>query len=214
VKSRAPAELDRALAPAPNPDASYCPRHRILVRRPEQARRGARRRARPRSRRRLTLVLARARNGVIGADGALPWHLREDLQRFKRTTLGHPVVMGRKTWDSILARNGKPLPGRRNVVVSRDPSLVAPGAQVVDSLAAALAVCADAPEVFVIGGAQIYAAALPLAQRALVTEIDADFAGDAVMPPLGPGWHETAREPHGPTAERPWGFAFVTYERR
>ena len=88
---------------------------------------------------RLTLVLARARNGVIGADGALPWHLREDLQRFKRTTLGHPVVMGRKTWDSILARNGKPLPGRRNVVVSRDPSLVAPGAQVVDSLTAALA---------------------------------------------------------------------------
>jgi dihydrofolate reductase len=162
----------------------------------------------------LTLVLARARNGVIGADGALPWHLREDLQRFKQTTLGHPVVMGRKTWDSILARNGKPLPGRRNVVVSRDRSLVAPGAQVVDSLAAALAVCADAPEVYVIGGAQIYAAALPLAQRALVTEIDADFAGDAVMPPLGAGWHETAREPHGPTAERPWGFAFVTYERR
>jgi dihydrofolate reductase len=91
---------------------------------------------------------------------------------------------------------------------------VAPGAQVVDSLAAALAACADAPEVFVIGGAQIYAAALPLAQRALVTEVDADFAGDAVMPPLGPGWHETAHEPHGPTAERPWGFAFVTYERR
>jgi len=162
----------------------------------------------------VTLIVARARNGVIGHSGALPWHLPEDLKRFKALTLGHSVLMGRKTWDSILARNGKPLPGRRNVVVSRDPSLVAPGAQVVDSLAAALAVCADAPEVFVIGGAQIYAAALPLAQRALVTEIDADFAGDAVMPPLGPGWHETAREPHGPPAERQWVFAFVTYERR
>jgi dihydrofolate reductase len=162
----------------------------------------------------VTLIVARARNGVIGHSGALPWHLPEDLKRFKALTLGHSVLMGRKTWDSILARNGKPLPGRRNVVVSRDPGVVAPGAQVVDSLAAALAACADAPEVFVIGGAQIYAAALPLAQRALVTEIDADFAGDAVMPPLGPGWCETAREPHGPTAERPWGFAFVTYERR
>jgi dihydrofolate reductase len=162
---------------------------------------------------RVTLIVARARNGVIGAGGALPWHLREDLQRFKQTTLGHPVVMGRKTWDSILARNGKPLPGRRNLVVTRNEALQAPGAEVAASVAAALAACADAPEVFVIGGAQVYAAALPLAQRALVTEIDADFAGDAVMPPLGAGWRETARESHDPAAERPWGFAVVTYER-
>ncbi len=163
----------------------------------------------------VTLILARARNGVIGRDGALPWHLPEDLKRFKALTLGHPVVMGRKTWDSIVARNGKPLPGRRNLVISRQPGFVAPGAEVAASLEAALALCADAPHVFVIGGAQIYLAALPHAQRVELTEIDADVEGDAVMPPLDPAqWRETARAAHAATTERPFGYAFVTYERR
>lgn len=162
----------------------------------------------------LTLILARARNGVIGRDGALPWHLPEDLKRFKALTLGHPVVMGRKTWDSIVARNGKALPGRRNVVITRQSEFVAPGADVVGSLEAALTLCADAPAVFVIGGAQIYMAALPHAQRVELTEIDADVEGDAVMPPLDPAhWRETARTAYPATAERPFGYAFVTYER-
>jgi dihydrofolate reductase len=163
----------------------------------------------------LTLIVARARNGVIGRDGALPWHLPEDLKRFKALTLGHPVLMGRKTWDSILARNGKPLPGRRNIVVSRQSGFSAPGGEAAGSLDAALALCADAPVVFVIGGAQIYAEALPRAQCVELTEIDADVEGDAVMPPLDPAvWQETQREAHGPSAERPFGYAFVTYRRR
>jgi dihydrofolate reductase len=163
----------------------------------------------------LTLIVARARNGVIGRGGALPWHLPEDLKRFKALTLGHPVVMGRKTWDSILARNGKPLPGRRNIVVSRQAGFSAPGGEAAGSLDAALALCADAPVVFVIGGAQIYAEALPRAQCVELTEIDADVEGDAVMPPLDPAvWQETQRESHGPSAERPFGYAFVTYRRR
>lgn len=163
----------------------------------------------------VTLILARARNGVIGRNGALPWHLPEDLKRFKALTLGHPVVMGRKTWDSILARNGKPLPGRRNIVISRQPGFVAAGAEAAGSLDGALALCADAPVVFVIGGAQIYAEALPRAQCVELTEIDADFEGDAVMPALDPAvWQEAQRETHGPTTERPFGYAFVTVRRR
>jgi dihydrofolate reductase len=163
----------------------------------------------------LILILARARNGVIGRDGALPWHLPEDLKRFKALTLGHPAVMGRKTWESIIARNGKPLPGRRNVVITRQAGFAAPGAEVAGSVQAALALCADAPVVFVIGGAQIYMDALPHAQRVELTEIDADVEGDAVMPPLDPAqWRETAREAHPASAERPFAYAFVTYERR
>lgn len=163
----------------------------------------------------ITLIVARARNGVIGHRGGLPWRLPEDLAHFKRATLGHPVVMGRKTWESIIARNGKPLPGRRNLVVSREAGLAVPGAEVFDSLQAALAACAEAPQVFVIGGAQLYAAALPLAQRVLLTELDADFAGDAFMPALDPAqWREVQRERHPPTSERPFAFDFVTYQRR
>lgn len=163
----------------------------------------------------VTLILARARNGVIGRDGALPWHLPEDLKRFKALTLGHPVVMGRKTWDSIVARNGKSLPGRRNIVVTRQAELQAPGAEVVTSLDAALALCTGAESVFVIGGAQIYAEALPRADCVEMTEIDADFEGDAVMPPLDAAqWQETQREVHGPSTERQFAYAFVTYWRR
>ena len=158
----------------------------------------------------LTLIAAVARNGVIGRDNQLPWHLPEDLKRFKTLTLGHPVVMGRKTWES-LPEKFRPLPGRRNIVVSRNPDYRAPGAVVVASVAAALA-AAEAAEVFVIGGAALYAEALPAARRLQLTEIDADIQGDAHFPAYDKGlWRESARESR--QAEAGYPYAFVTYER-
>ena len=160
---------------------------------------------------RVTLILARARNGVIGARGWLPWHLPEDLAFFKRTTLGHPIVMGRKTWESI----GRPLPGRRSIVVTRDRSLSAAGAEVVHSLREAVERCSDAEEIFVIGGAQLYADALPHADRLLLTEIHADFDGETFLPAPSPAtWQEHAREPHPPNETRAFQFDFVDYRRR
>jgi dihydrofolate reductase len=160
---------------------------------------------------RLHLIWARAANGVIGRDNAMPWHLPEDLAHFKRQTLGHPVLMGRKTWDSLPPRF-RPLPGRRNLVLSRDAAWRAEGAQRVGSIAEALALCAEAAELWVIGGAEVYRLALPQAQRVVVTEIAQDFEGDAFAPELGPEWRETARETH--TAANGMGFAFVNYERK
>jgi dihydrofolate reductase len=157
----------------------------------------------------VAIIVARARNGVIGRAGALPWHLPADLAHFKRTTLGHPVVMGRRTWESI----GRALPGRRNLVVSRTPGFEAAGAEVRARLADALAACAGESEVFVIGGAQLYAEALALAQRAYVTEIDADVPGDTQLAALDPGiWREAER---GTTQVSPEGlrYTFVRYER-
>ena len=160
---------------------------------------------------RLTLIVARARNGVIGASGGLPWRLPEDLAFFKRTTMGHPIVMGRKTWESI----GRPLPGRRSIVVTRDRGFAAAGAEVVHSLDEAIALCRGSVEVFVIGGAQLYAEALPRADRLLVTEIHADFEGDTHLPAPSPAlWSETSREPHPPTGSREFGFDYVDYRRR
>jgi dihydrofolate reductase len=160
---------------------------------------------------RITLIVARARNGVIGRDGTLPWRLPEDLAHFKRTTMGHPVVMGRRTWESI----GRPLPGRRSIVVSRQPGFAAAGAEVAPSLEAALALCAGASEVFVIGGARLYAEALPEADRLIVTEIDADFEGDTHWPAPDPAeWQQAAREHRPATEARPFGIDFVTYLRR
>jgi dihydrofolate reductase len=160
---------------------------------------------------RITLIVARARNGVIGRDGTLPWRLPEDLAHFKRTTMGHPIVMGRKTWESI----GRPLPGRRSIVVSRQAGSTTAGAEVAPSLDAALTLCAGTDEVFVIGGAQLYREALPRAQRLIVTEIDADFEGDTEFPPLDPArWIETAREHLPASAGRGFAVDFVTYARR
>jgi dihydrofolate reductase len=160
---------------------------------------------------RITLIVARARNGVIGRAGTLPWRLPEDLAFFKRTTMGHPIVMGRRTWESI----GRPLPGRRNIVVSRQAGFVAAGAEVVPSLDEALRLCAGAGELFVIGGAQLYGEALPRADRLIVTEIDADFDGDTHWPAPDPAhWREAAREHLPPTAQRDFSLAFVTYLRR
>ena len=159
----------------------------------------------------ISLIVARARNGVIGRDNALPWRLPADLAHFKRVTMGHPIVMGRKTWESI----GRPLPGRRNIVVTRDPAWHADGAEAVASLPAALALCDDASDVFVIGGAQLFAAALPVADAAIVTEIDRDLDGDTFMDALDDAqWIETARGPPGIDGPERLPFAFVHYARR
>ena len=143
----------------------------------------------------LHLIYARSRNNVIGRNGDLPWHLPEDLAHFKRTTLGQAVVMGRVTWESI-PEKFRPLPGRTNVVVSRQAGYAAPGASVVTSLQAALTLFPADEVVWLIGGAQLYAQALPLASQLVVTEIDADFEGDAFAPLVGPDWHETQRSQH------------------
>jgi dihydrofolate reductase len=157
---------------------------------------------------RLHLIYARAANGVIGKDNALPWHLPEDMAHFKRTTLGCPVIMGRKTWDSLPPRF-RPLPGRLNIVVSHNASWQADGALRAASLADALALCPPGADAWVIGGAQIYAAALPLAHTAVVTEIAQDFEGDVFAPEFGPAWREIARESHTGSNDLP--YAFVTY---
>ncbi len=156
----------------------------------------------------LHLILARASNGVIGKDNAMPWHLPEDLAHFKRVTLGCPVVMGRKTWDSLPERF-RPLPGRLNVVVTRQADWSAPGALRAGSLDEAVALCPPDAEAWVIGGAQLYAQALPLARSAVVTEIGAEYEGDAYAPQFGPQWKESAREPQVSSSGIP--FSFVTY---
>jgi dihydrofolate reductase len=156
----------------------------------------------------LHLIFARAANGVIGKAGTMPWHLPEDLAHFKRTTLGCPVIMGRKTWDSLPARF-RPLPGRLNVVITRQRDWQATGAAVTHSLPAALALCADAADVWIIGGAEIYAQALPLASSAVVTEIEASYDGDAFAPQFGAQWKETFRESH--VSSTGLKFSFVTY---
>lgn len=152
---------------------------------------------------RLTLVVARARNGVIGKDGALPWRMPSDLKHFKAATLGKPVLMGRRTWDSL----GRPLPGRANLVVTRSPAARAPGAWVFSDLAAAraaaaaMAEAAGVDEVCVIGGAALYAETLPLADRIVLTEVDLAPEGDVVLPPIDERvFVETARTllPQGP----------------
>ena len=158
----------------------------------------------------LNLILARARNGVIGNNNTLPWHLPEDLAHFKRTTLGCPVIMGRKTWDSLPPKF-RPLPGRVNVVVTRQASWQAQGAVVVNSLEAACAACPPDSTAWVIGGAELYAQALALADSAVVTEIDADFEGDAFSPQFGPEWRESDRESH--LSSNGMGYSFVTYTK-
>ena len=161
----------------------------------------------------LTLIVARAHNGVIGRDNELPWRLPEDLAFFKRTTMGAPIVMGRKTHESI----GRALPGRRNIVVTRDGTKRFPGCDTATSLEAALALAAqdEAPEAFLIGGAQLYEQGLALAHKLMVTQIAADFEGDATFPaPDAAHWRETARETHHANPPNDFDFAFVTYARR
>jgi dihydrofolate reductase len=147
----------------------------------------------------ISFVVAVARNGVIGREGGLPWHISSDLKRFKEITMGKPVVMGRKTWDSLPRR---PLPGRRNIVITRQPDFRAEGADVVATPEAALSLCAGAPEVAVIGGGEIYRLFWPMVDRLYLTEVDLEVEGDTHFPPLDPAeWREVAREVH-PRSER------------
>lgn len=154
----------------------------------------------------LTAIYARAANGVIGRGGALPWHIPADLRRFKALTMGQPMIMGRKTFESF----GKPLPGRRHIVLTRDAGWHAEGAEIAPSPAKALAMAG--PDAWVIGGAEVVAILLPHCDRVELTEVHADVAGDTVMPPPGPEWRETARDEHPAENGRP-AFAFVTLER-
>ena len=160
---------------------------------------------------RICLLAAIAANRVIGRNNALPWHLPADLKRFKALTMGHPVLMGRKTHDSI----GKPLPGRRNLVITRNRDYSAPGCEIVHSLDEAIAACRGAADIFVIGGAELYLESLPRAHSLEFTEIRAEFEGDAWFPEFSTTeWHEIAREAHSDDAGAPFGYDFVRYERK
>ena len=156
----------------------------------------------------LKLIYARSRNGVIGRDGQLPWHLPADLAHFKQTTLGQAVVMGRKTWDSLPERF-RPLPGRTNIVITRQTDWHAPGALVAHSLEQAMSLCPAPGPLWVIGGAEIYAQALPLASTVVVTEIDVEVQGDAHAPKLGTEWKEMSRLLHH--NEDGLSYSFITY---
>ncbi|MDX1734942.1 MAG: dihydrofolate reductase [Halioglobus sp.] len=164
----------------------------------------------------LAIIVAVADNGVIGRGDALPWHLPDDLQYFKSVTMGKPIVMGRKTFESI----GRPLPGRTNIVISRDPAYRPHGATAVTSLPDALSLAEDVAlidgveEALVIGGAEIYALALPLAGRLYVTEVHASVEGDVVFPQVDWGrWREVSRQRRDAVDPNPYDYSFVVYER-
>ena len=158
----------------------------------------------------INMIFAQSANGVIGINNAMPWHLPEDLAHFKKLTLGSPVIMGRKTWDSLPAKF-RPLPGRTNVVITRQPGWQADGALTAGNLQSALALCESASDAWIIGGAQIYAQAEPLAQRIEVTLINKTFTGDAFAPALGPQWHQAQKQDH--LSSTGLNFSFITYTR-
>lgn len=158
---------------------------------------------------RITLIAAIARNGVIGQNNRLPWHLPADLKRFKRQTMGKPMIMGRKTWESLPGL----LPHRTHIVLTRDRGYLAEGAIVARSLDEALAL-AGGDEINIIGGAHLYRAALPLADLMLITEIDVDFDGDILFPDYDRMlWKEVSREAHAPDQSNQYPYSFVTLER-
>lgn len=164
----------------------------------------------------LAVIVAAAQNGVIGRNNTLPWHLPEDLRYFKRTTMGKPIVMGRKTYESI----GRPLPGRTNIVVTRSSQWSAEGVNVVHSLGDALSLAQDvaanegAQELMVIGGAEIYRTALLAADRLYLTEVHAEVEGDAYLPQIDwTAWREVFRERHEASENNPYGYSFVVFER-
>jgi dihydrofolate reductase len=158
----------------------------------------------------VSFVVAMARNHVIGRDNALPWRLPEDLQHFKAVTWGKPILMGRKTYESI----GKALPGRTNLVLTRDRDWKAPGVAVVHSLDEALEHVAPAPELACIGGAEVFRLLMPLASRIHLTRIDADIPGDTVFPPIDPSeWVELDSRQFGPDERNAFPVTFVTLER-
>jgi dihydrofolate reductase len=151
-----------------------------------------------------------ARNRVIGANGAIPWHLPDELRQFQRLTLGHHIIMGRRTWESI----GRPLPGRTSVIVTRQRGYRAPGALVANSLDEAIGACGEDNEVFVIGGAELYQQALPLAGRLYLTTVEAEIPGDTTMPELRAGdWREVNATSHPADARHEYPFRCAVYER-
>jgi dihydrofolate reductase len=162
----------------------------------------------------VTLIAALASNRVVGRGNRMPWHIPEDLKRFKVLTLGHPVVMGRKTFESIVATLGKPLPGRDNIIVTRAKDYAVPGCRVAHSIEEALGAAAGPGEVFVIGGAEIYALALPFAQRLQLTEVDAEFEGDAYFPAFDrSAWREVSRESHCQEGLEGFRYDFAVYDK-
>lgn len=158
----------------------------------------------------ISLVVAMDRNRLIGSGNALPWHLTADLRHFKKLTMGHPVVMGRRTWESI----GKPLPGRTNIVLTRQKDYEAPGAVVVDSIESAKEQAGDQAELMVIGGAELYRQALAEADRIYLTEVHAEFEGDTYFPEMNMDeWACMSREDFGKDEKNPHDYSFVVLER-
>lgn len=159
----------------------------------------------------ISLIVAMDKRGLIGRDNGLPWHLPNDLRHFKEVTMGKPILMGRKSYESI----GRPLPGRQNIVLTRDSQWQADGVDVTTSLEDALALAGTAEEVMVIGGAEVYALALPMAKRLYLTRIDAEFEGDTWFPALDlKQWDEIRSEVQQPDVKNPWRHRFITLERR
>lgn len=164
----------------------------------------------------ISIIVAIARGNVIGAGGHIPWYIPADLQYFKDTTVGHAVIMGRKTYDSIVKRLGRPLPDRKNIVVTRDRNFSADGVIVAHSLEDAVRMTDTNEEVFVIGGEQIYKLALPYTDRLYVTEVEADIAsGDTFFPDIDKSvWHEVARTRFEKTGKNEYNHSFVVYDKR
>lgn len=159
----------------------------------------------------ISIIVAVAQNGVIGGDNKLLWHISEDLKRFKAITSGHAVIMGRKTFESL----GRPLPNRRNIVISRNEAYRPEGVEVVGSLDAAAELCADDGEAFVIGGGQIYAQAMDIADRLYVTWVGHDYEGDTHFPEIDPAeWVLTSEEAHERGEKFPYPFVYADYRRR
>ena len=159
----------------------------------------------------ISIIVAASENGVIGAGGALPWRLSDDLRHFKSVTMGKPVVMGRKTWESI----GRPLPGRQNIVVTRQAGFEAPGCDIVTSTDAALAAAGGAEEVMIIGGSQVYALFLPVADRVYLTRVHAEVEGDAFFPRLDEdAWRLVSDERHSADERNEFEYSFRVYERK
>ena len=160
---------------------------------------------------RVSLIVAMARNRVIGVNNTLPWHLPADLKHFKALTMGHHIVMGRKTYESI----GKPLPGRTSVVVTRNADYAPQGVVVVNSLEAAISACGNDEEIFVIGGAELYRQIIDLADRIYLTEIDADISGDAHFMELDrKRWEEAGRDSHAPDEKNRYSYHFVVLDKK
>ena len=158
----------------------------------------------------ISIIVAASANNVIGAQGELPWRLSDDLKRFKAVTMGKPVVMGRKTWESI----GRALPGRQNIVITRQADFAADGCDVVQSTDTAIAAAGDVAEIMVIGGSQVYELFLPVAQRLYLTRVHADVDGDAFFPMVDESqWRPIGDEPHAADDRNEFDFSFRTYER-